>query len=84
MASMLFARDLAHNRGGHFRNGGPVTKLKDGQYVRHTKYGWGTILECNRDHTMVYFHRVGVRRLSVSEAVFQAVEDQVALKRREG
>jgi hypothetical protein len=33
---------------------------------------------------MVYFYRVGVRKLTVSEAVFQVVEDQVALKRRAG
>ena len=57
-------------------------KLKNGQYVRHSKFGWGTILELDRDHTMVYFHRVGVRKLTGSEAVFQVVEDQVALKRR--
>jgi hypothetical protein len=59
-------------------------KLKDGQYVRHSKYGWGTILECDRHHTMVCFYRVGVRKLTVSEAVFQVVEDQVAMKRRGG
>ncbi len=59
-------------------------KLKDGQYVRHSKYGWGTILECDRHYTTVYFYRVGVRKLTVSEAVFQVVEDEVALKRRGG
>jgi hypothetical protein len=59
-------------------------RLKDGQYVRHSKYGWGTILEHDRHHTMVYFHRVGVRKLTASEAVFQVVEDPVALKRRGG
>jgi hypothetical protein len=59
-------------------------KLKDGQYVRHSKYGWGTILECDRYHTTVYFYRVGVRKLLVSEAVFQVVEDEVAMKRRGG
>ncbi len=59
-------------------------KLKHGQYVRHSKYGWGTILECDGQHTMVYFYRVGVRKLAESEAVFQVVEDQVALKRRGG
>jgi hypothetical protein len=42
------------------------------------------ILENGRDHMMVYFYRVGVRKLPVSEAVFQIVEDQAALKRREG
>jgi hypothetical protein len=31
---------------------------------------------------MVYFYRVGIRKLSESEAVFKVVEDQVALKRR--
>lgn len=59
-------------------------KLALGQYVRHSKYGWGTILELNRHHTLVYFHRVGVRRLSESEAIFQVVEDRVALKKRGG
>jgi hypothetical protein len=59
-------------------------KLKDGQYVRHSKFGWGTILECDRHHTMVYFRRVGVRKLTASEAVFQVVEDAAAVKRREG
>lgn len=59
-------------------------KLKDGQYVRHAKFGWGTILECDPHHTIVYFYRVGVRKLTVSEAVFRVVEDQVAMKRRGG
>jgi hypothetical protein len=59
-------------------------KLAPGQYVRHSKYGWGTILEFDRHHTLVYFHRVGVRKLPESEAVFQVVEDRVALKRRGG
>jgi hypothetical protein len=59
-------------------------KLKVGQYVRHDRYGWGTILECARHHTTVYFCSVGVRKLTVSEAVFQVVEDPVALKRRGG
>jgi hypothetical protein len=59
-------------------------KLKDGQYVRHSKYGWGTILECARHHTIVYSYRVGVRKLTVSETVFQVVEDDVAMKRRGG
>ena len=57
-------------------------KLRQGQYVRHSKYGWGTILECAENHTLVYFYSVGVRRLTESEAVFQVVEDRLALKRR--
>lgn len=59
-------------------------KLTPGQYVRHSKFGWGTILECDRHHTMVYFHRVGVRKLPEAEAIFKVVEDQAALKRRGG
>lgn len=57
-------------------------KLSIGQYVRHSKHGWGTILECDRRQTVVYFRRVGVRKLTAAEAVFQVVEDKVALKRR--
>jgi hypothetical protein len=57
-------------------------KLKQGQYVRHSKYGWGTILESDRQQTTVYFSRVGVTRLTEAEAVFKVVEDRAALKRR--
>jgi hypothetical protein len=59
-------------------------KLTRGQYVRHSKYGWGTVLEHAHHHTIVYFCRVGVRKLTVSEAVFQVVEDELAMKRRGG
>jgi len=57
-------------------------KLTHGQYVRHSKFGWGTILERDEHHTLVFFYSVGVRKLAESEAVFQVVEDRVALKRR--
>jgi len=57
-------------------------RVSRGQYVRHSKYGWGTILECDHLYTTVLFHRVGVRKLTASEAVFEVVEDHVALKRR--
>ena len=57
-------------------------KLKRGQYVRHSKFGWGTVLECDRNLTTVYFHRVGITRRIESPAVFQVVEDQAAVKRR--
>ena len=51
-------------------------KLKERQSVRHAKYGWGTILEQDDRHTTVFFHTVGVRKLTASEAVFKVVEDQ--------
>jgi hypothetical protein len=59
-------------------------KFTRGQYVRHSKYGWGTILECERLHTTVLFRSVGVRKLTAAEAVFEVVENQDALKRRRG
>lgn len=57
-------------------------KLKRGQYVRHRKFGWGTVLDLQTRHTTVFFNRTGVRKLSNSEAVFQSVEDQASIKRR--
>ncbi len=57
-------------------------KLTLGQYVRHSKYGWGTFLECQGQRTTVFFNRVGVRKLTAAEAVFRVVEDEAARKRR--
>ena len=57
-------------------------KLKLGQYVRHSKFGWGTIMERDSRITTVYFHRMGVTKRIESPGVFQVVEDQAALKRR--
>lgn len=57
-------------------------ELKDKQYVRHSKFGWGTILDRDERYTWVFFYTVGVRKLTQSEAVFEVVEDRVSLKRR--
>ncbi len=51
-------------------------RLKSGQYVRHSKYGWGTILEGDGRQTMVYFNSVGVKKFATSLAVFQVVEGE--------
>lgn len=59
-------------------------RLKPGQSVRHSKYGWGTILEQDDNHTTVYFHTVGVRKLTVSQAVFEVIEHQGAKKKPGG
>ena len=61
---------------------GKTMKLKRGQYVRHSKFGWGTILECDRHITTVYFYRIGVTKRIEAPAVFQVVEDLAAFKRR--
>ena len=57
-------------------------KLKTGQYVRHSKFGWGTILERDPRFTTVYFTRIGVTKRIEAPAVFQVVEDEAAFKRR--
>ncbi len=41
-------------------------KLKPGQYVCHSQYGWGPILEHDGSQTMVYFHSAGVKKLATS------------------
>lgn len=56
-------------------------RLKAGQYVRHSKYGWGTVMEHNRDQTMVYFRTVGVIKLATSSANFAMVGGE-ALKKK--
>ncbi|MGO9272048.1 MAG: hypothetical protein ACLQOO_17590 [Terriglobia bacterium] len=56
-------------------------KLKEGQYVRHSEYGWGTILECDDQQTTVFFRSVGVRRLAASSATFAMVGGEVSRKK---
>jgi len=48
-------------------------RLKTGQYVRHSRFGWGTVMEYNRELTMVYFNTVGVKRLATSSTKFGVV-----------
>ncbi|MGH9433523.1 MAG: hypothetical protein ACRD3T_18485 [Terriglobia bacterium] len=50
-------------------------KLKTGQYVRHSKFGWGAIVEVDREKTMVYFHTVGIKTLPTSQTTFDVVQD---------
>ncbi len=56
-------------------------KLKEGQYVRHSKYGWGTILERDGSQTMVYFHTVGVKKFVASLTAFDVVEHEAPKKK---
>jgi phosphosulfolactate synthase (CoM biosynthesis protein A) len=48
--------------------------LKKGQYVRHAKYGWGTIVEHDDRETMVYFRTIGLKKLPAALALFANVE----------
>lgn len=56
-------------------------KLKTGQYVRHSRYGWGSVVDCNRDQTEVYFHTVGIKKFVTSVTTFMFVQDQTPKKK---
>lgn len=62
--------------------------LKPGQYVRHAKYGCGTILERDDSRTTVDFDTAGVKKFVTSLAAFEVAEveapkkKQPAVKRR--
>ena len=57
-------------------------ELKAGQYVRHSKYGWGTVMDYDRHQTLVLFRRVGFKRLQTDSANFAAVGDETPKKKR--
>lgn len=56
-------------------------ELKTGQYVRHSKYGWGTVVEYDRDQTLVYFRSIGLKRLQTDSANFAAVSGEAPKKK---
>ena len=56
--------------------------LKTGQYIRHSKYGTGTILERNEDRTTVDFDSAGVHRFVTSLASFEVAEGEAPIKKR--
>ncbi len=56
--------------------------LKTGQYIRHAKYGLGTIVERDDDRTTVEFDTAGVRKFVTSLAAFEAAEGEAPKKKR--
>lgn len=56
-------------------------KLKNGQYVRHLRFGWGAVVECDRDQTMVYFQSVGIKKFVTSTTTFAMVQDKTPMKK---
>lgn len=56
-------------------------KLKTGQFVRHAKYGWGTILDNSREQTEVYFQSVGVKKFTASATNFDFVQEKFPKKK---
>ena len=56
-------------------------KVKEGQYVRHSQYGWGTVLESDNHQTTVLFRSIGVKRLAASSATFATVGGEASRKK---
>ncbi len=56
--------------------------LKTGQYIRHAKYGCGTIIERDEDRTVVDFDTAGLKKFVTSIASFEIAEGEAPKKRR--
>lgn len=56
--------------------------LKTGQYIRHAKYGCGTIVERDEDRTVVDFDTAGMRKFVTSIASFEIAEGEAPKKKR--
>lgn len=56
--------------------------LKAGQYVRHAKYGCGTIVTRDNERTTVDFDTAGVKLFVTGLAAFEMAEGQPPVKKR--
>ena len=56
--------------------------FKVGQYVHHTKYGNGIIVERDEDRTTIDFDTAGLRKFVTSIASFEAAEGEAPKKKR--
>jgi hypothetical protein len=56
--------------------------LKPGQYVRHAKYGCGTIVTRDDDRTSVDFDTAGLKLFVTSLAAFEVAEGEAPKKKR--
>ena len=56
--------------------------FKVGQYVRHTKYGNGIIVERDDDRTTVDFDTAGLRKFVTAMASFEIAEGEAPKKKR--
>ncbi|MGH9360224.1 MAG: hypothetical protein ACRD22_16520 [Terriglobia bacterium] len=56
--------------------------LKTGQYIRHSKYGCGTIVERDEERTLVDFDTAGLKKFVTSMAVFEIAEGVAPKKKR--
>jgi hypothetical protein len=56
--------------------------LKAGQYIRHAKYGLGTIVTRDEERTTVDFDTAGVKMFVTTLASFEPAEGQAPRKKR--
>ena len=57
-------------------------KFKPGQYVRHAKYGCGTIVTRDDDRTTIDFDTAGLKLFVTSIATFEPAEGEAPKKKR--
>ena len=58
--------------------------FKAGQYVRHSKYGTGTIVERDDDRTTVDFDTAGLKKFVTALAAFEVAEGEPPKRKRAG
>ena len=56
--------------------------LKPGQYIRHSKYGCGTIVTRDSERTTVDFDTAGMKMFVTALAAFEMAEGQPPVKKR--
>jgi hypothetical protein len=56
--------------------------FKVGQYVHHTKYGNGIIVDRDEERTTIDFDTAGLRKFVTSMASFEAAEGEAPKKKR--
>jgi transcription elongation factor GreA-like protein len=56
--------------------------FKTGQYVHHTKYGNGIIVERDEDRTTVDFDTAGLKKFVTSIASFEMAEGEAPKRKR--
>ena len=56
--------------------------LKAGTYIRHSKYGCGTIVERDDARTTVDFDTAGVRKFVTNMAAFELAQGEAPKKKR--
>ena len=56
--------------------------LKPGQYIRHAKYGCGTVVTRDNERTTVDFDTAGMKMFVTALAAFEMAEGQPPVKKR--